>query len=56
MAAWEYLSSESQERFLLVLEKGQEAPVLAIFKKWQVPVAIIGEVIEAEQIQISFKG
>jgi phosphoribosylformylglycinamidine synthase II len=56
MLAWEYLASESQERFLLVLEKGKEAQVQAIFDKWQVPAVVIGEVIEAEQLHISHHG
>jgi phosphoribosylformylglycinamidine synthase len=56
MHAWEYLSSESQERFLFVLEKGQEAPVLDIFKKWQVPAVIIGEVLEEERIEVWHHG
>ena len=52
MAAWEYLSSESQERFLLVLEKGKEQPVLDIFETWALPAVIIGEVIGEERIQV----
>ncbi len=56
MQAWEYLSSESQERFLFVLEKGKEADVLAIFKKWHVPAVMIGEVLDEERIEVWHHG
>ncbi len=56
MQAWEYLSSESQERFLMVLEKGKEGEVMAIFKKWQVPAVLIGEVLEEERIEVWHNG
>lgn len=44
MKAWELLLSESQERMLLVVEKGKEQPVLDVFKKWDLEAAVIGEV------------
>ncbi len=44
MKAWELLLSESQERMLIVVQKGREAEVLAIFDKWDLPCAEIGEV------------
>jgi phosphoribosylformylglycinamidine synthase subunit PurL len=44
MKAWELLLSESQERMLIVLEKGREAEVLRIFEKWDLPCSQIGEV------------
>ncbi|HEY4288729.1 MAG TPA: phosphoribosylformylglycinamidine synthase subunit PurL [Puia sp.] len=44
MKAWELLLSESQERMLMVVEKGKEAEVIAIFEKWDLPAATIGEV------------
>jgi phosphoribosylformylglycinamidine synthase len=56
MQAWEYLSSESQERMLMVLNKGQEAPILEIFKRWRVPAVIIGEVLADERIIITHHG
>ena len=37
MKAWELLLSESQERMLMVVEKGREAEVLDIFEKWDLP-------------------
>lgn len=44
MKAWELLLSESQERMLMVVEKGREKEVLAIFEKWDLPCSEIGEV------------
>jgi phosphoribosylformylglycinamidine synthase len=46
MKAWELLLSESQERMLLVVEKGEEQPVLKIFNKWDLPCSQIGEVTD----------
>jgi phosphoribosylformylglycinamidine synthase len=44
MKAWELLLSESQERMLIVVEKGKEKLVLDVFDKWDVSASHIGEV------------
>jgi phosphoribosylformylglycinamidine synthase subunit PurL len=44
MKAWELLLSESQERMLMVVEKGKEKMVMSIFEKWDLPCSQIGEV------------
>ncbi|MGV3768261.1 MAG: phosphoribosylformylglycinamidine synthase subunit PurL [Chitinophagaceae bacterium] len=44
MKAWELLLSESQERMLMVVEKGREKEITAIFEKWDLPCSEIGEV------------
>src|ERR1700748_147570 len=44
MKAWELLLSESQERMLLVAEKGREQDVIDEFDKWDLPCSVIGEV------------
>ncbi len=46
MKAWELLLSESQERMLMVVQKGREKEVLEIFDKWDLPCANIGEVTD----------
>jgi len=46
MKAWELLLSESQERMLMVVEKGKEKLVLDVFKKWDLPCSEIGEVTD----------
>ncbi len=44
MKAWELLLSESQERMLIVVEKGKEEAVLKVFEKWDLPCSEIGHV------------
>jgi phosphoribosylformylglycinamidine synthase II len=44
MKAWELLLSESQERMLMVVEKGREKEVQQVFDKWDLPCSEIGEV------------
>jgi phosphoribosylformylglycinamidine synthase II len=44
MKAWELLLSESQERMLLVAQKGREEEVKKVFDKWDLPCSVIGEV------------
>jgi phosphoribosylformylglycinamidine synthase II len=46
MKAWELLLSESQERMLIVVEKGKEEAVLQVFEKWDLPCSNIGEVTD----------
>lgn len=46
MKAWELLLSESQERMLIVVEKGREEAVLKVFDKWDLPCSQIGEVTD----------
>ena len=44
MKAWELLLSESQERMLLVAQKGREKEIIRVFEKWDLPCSVIGEV------------
>ncbi len=44
MKAWELLLSESQERMLMVVEKGKEDVAIRVFEKWDLPCCVIGEV------------
>lgn len=50
MEAWEILLSESQERMLVVIEKGKEHIVESIFDKWDLNCAKIGEVIDEDKL------
>lgn len=56
MEAWEILLSESQERMLVVVKKGREKDVEAIFDKWDLNCEIIGEVIEEDKLQFWMHG
>jgi phosphoribosylformylglycinamidine synthase len=44
MTAYEMMLSESQERMLLVAEKGREEEVFRVFHKWGLDAAVIGSV------------
>jgi len=44
MSAYEIMLSESQERMLLVAEKGREAEVFQVFEKWGLDAAEVGRV------------
>ena len=46
MKAWELLLSESQERMLMVVEKGREQEVIDVFEKWDLSCSNIGEVTD----------
>jgi phosphoribosylformylglycinamidine synthase subunit PurL len=46
MKTWELLLSESQERMLMVVEKGKEDLVQKVFDKWDLPCSVIGEVTD----------
>lgn len=51
MKPWEILLSESQERMLIVVKKGMEKEVEAVFEKWDLHCAIIGEVTTGDRLQ-----
>lgn len=52
MTPEEFMISESQERMLLVAQKGREAEVEAVFKKWDLDMAVIGKVTEERLLTI----
>lgn len=56
MKPFEILLSESQERMLVVIEKGREAEVLAIFEKWDLNCVEIGTVTENGQLRYFWNG
>ena len=51
MKDWEILLSESQERMLIVVEKGKESIVKKIYDKWDLSCEKIGEVIEGDNLK-----
>ncbi len=51
MQPFEILLSESQERMLIVVQKGKEKEVEAVFEKWDLHCAIIGEVTAGNLVQ-----
>jgi phosphoribosylformylglycinamidine synthase len=56
MTAYEMMLSESQERMLMVLKPGREAEAEAIFHKWELDFAVIGEVTDTGRMVLVHKG
>ncbi|MEP6647562.1 MAG: phosphoribosylformylglycinamidine synthase subunit PurL, partial [Saprospiraceae bacterium] len=51
MHAWEILLSESQERMLVIVEKGREAEIIRVFDKWDLECSQIGEVTDSGRLE-----
>ena len=56
MTAYEMMLSESQERMLIVTERGHDRQVLEIFHRWDLDAVIIGHVIEEQHLRVLHKG
>ena len=56
MSAYELMLSESQERMLVVVQRGHEPEVQEIFRKWDLNAEIIGEVTATGRLEISYQG
>ncbi|MFW5641445.1 MAG: phosphoribosylformylglycinamidine synthase subunit PurL [Roseicyclus sp.] len=52
MTAYEMMLSESQERMLMVLRPEKEAEARAVFEKWDLDFAIVGETIPEDRFVI----
>jgi len=48
--------SESQERMLICAKKGREQEIIDIFEKWELDVAVIGEVTDTERMELFWHG
>src|SRR4051794_19813098 len=56
MTPYEIMLSESQERMLLVAEKGREEEVYAVFRKWGLDAATIGQVTNDGRMRVKHHG
>jgi phosphoribosylformylglycinamidine synthase len=56
MTPYEMMLSESQERMLMVLQPGKEPMAEAIFRKWELDFAVIGEVTDTGHMVLEFDG
>ncbi|MEL6299382.1 MAG: phosphoribosylformylglycinamidine synthase subunit PurL [Pseudomonadota bacterium] len=56
MTAYEMMLSESQERMLMILKPGHEPEAEAIFKKWELDFAVIGETTDTGRMVIVHQG
>ncbi|HJY63599.1 MAG TPA: phosphoribosylformylglycinamidine synthase subunit PurL [Ignavibacteria bacterium] len=56
MSAYEIMLSESQERMLVVIEKGKEKIAREIFEKWDLNCVQIGNVTNDKNVKVYYKG
>jgi phosphoribosylformylglycinamidine synthase len=56
MTPYELMLSESQERMLMVVHKGREAEAMAVFDKWDLDAAVIGEVTATGRAVVKMRG
>jgi phosphoribosylformylglycinamidine synthase len=56
MIPYEIMLSESQERMLLVVERGREHEVEAVFEKWDLHAVKVGEVTEGTRLKVYERG
>lgn len=56
MAAYEIMMSESQERMLVCVKKGQEAEITKIFEKWDLHGVTIGQVTDDKKLTVNYQG
>ena len=56
MTAYEMMLSESQERMLMVLKPGMEETASAIFQKWELDFAVVGETTDDLRFRVEHEG
>jgi len=56
MLPWEILLSESQERMLIVMEKGHEQEIIEICQKWDLNCSQIGQVRDGDTLTFHYHG
>ncbi|EKF36840.1 phosphoribosylformylglycinamidine synthase subunit PurL [Bacillus xiamenensis] len=56
MSAYEMMLSESQERMLLVIEKGREQEIIDIFKKYDLEAVSVGHVTDDKMLRLLHQG
>jgi len=56
MEAYEIMMSESQERMLVCVKKGEEKKVEDIFKKWDLHGVVIGYVTDDKKLRVKYQG
>jgi phosphoribosylformylglycinamidine synthase len=56
MTAYEMMLSESQERMLMVLRPDKEAAARAVFEKWDLDFAVVGETIAEDRFVVRLGG
>ena len=56
MTPYDFMLSESQERMLICAKKGCEDKIIEIFEKWELSVAVIGEVTDTGNMELYWHG
>jgi len=56
MTPYDFMLSESQERMLICAKKGSEQAIIDIFQKWELDVAVIGEVTDTARMELMWHG
>ena len=56
MTPYDFMLSESQERMLICATKGKEQEIIDIFEKWDLDVAVIGEVTDSGNMELFWHG
>ncbi len=56
MTPYDFMLSESQERMLICAKKGREQAIIDIFEKWELDVAVIGEVTDTARMELMWHG
>ncbi|MFD4707176.1 phosphoribosylformylglycinamidine synthase subunit PurL [Gottfriedia sp. NPDC058432] len=56
MSAYEMMLSESQERMLLVVEKGREQEIVDLFEKYDLHAVSVGRVTDDKMLRLLHKG
>ncbi|AKF25197.1 phosphoribosylformylglycinamidine synthase [Sulfurovum lithotrophicum] len=56
MTPYDFMLSESQERMLICAKRGSEQAIIDIFEKWELDVAVIGEVTDTERMELFWHG
>lgn len=56
MTPYDFMLSESQERMLICAKKGCEQAIIDIFTKWELSVAVIGEVTSTGHMELFWHG
>jgi phosphoribosylformylglycinamidine synthase len=56
MTPYDFMLSESQERMLICAKKGREQAIIEIFERWDLDVAVIGEVTDTARMELMWHG
>jgi phosphoribosylformylglycinamidine synthase len=56
LTPYEMMLSESQERMVLVAQRGREEELVRVYRKWGLEIAVIGEVTDTGRAVLTWRG